>query len=119
MFHTHEQVDVTGVELKTNLLNAFLIDDDTTLLATTKEFLVLDSEYKVKNRLIYREDLFNQDYNDRGISLCCTPAKTAVGNAFMISFTYGDTIDKKLRSDNKTMGSYEEGKANVIHHFSN
>ena len=100
-------------------MNAFLIDGDTTLLATTKGFLVLDSEYKVKNSLIYREGLFNQDYNSRGISLCCTPGKTAVGNAFMISFTHGDTIDKELQSENKFSGSYEEGGDDVIRLFSN
>lgn len=97
-WHSHKPVDVTGEQLKTtNLLNAFLIDGDTTLLATTEEFLVLDSEYKVKKELIYREDLFKQKYDLNGRSLCCTPGKT---NGFMISFTYGNTIDKELRVDN-------------------
>ena len=119
MFFIHEQKDVTGVKLRnTDLLNAFLINDDITLLATTKGFLVLDSEYKLKKRLIYRDDLFTQKYDLNGRSLCCTPGKTTVGNTFNISFTHGLTIDKKLRSENRFESKNEEDE-DEMYNFAN
>ena len=83
--------------LSGTLVNAFFIDGDMILLATTRGMIVLDTDYNILEELLYRKILGNYYEKRFGLNLCCEPGFKKDGSAFFLSFNYGNTIDKEFR----------------------
>ena len=73
------------------MVNTFRIDGDLFCLFTTKGFLVLDDEFVILEKLLYK-DILGPLYAREGTSLSCVPSFEQDGKNFLISFTHGETV---------------------------